>query len=395
MAISQVRAADSARLSQAASQLGDRPIVEPVTRSHPAKPIPAVGANSTGPPLVRPEPKLGPDRHIAVVVASARSVAALARPKFAALRAGSGPWIAMTLVGLIALVAGSLWGWQQWNTRSSPLLDDLVPLLPASDLSTSATVGAGVVDDLSAPDRAAQPSSGPAVARAGHLSSQDPAPGPGNMGPGDMGTADMGTADMGTVVFDPLADPTGPDQTQVGPASETDPSVGPSSIVVHVSGAVHRPGVVQVEIGSRVFEAIAAAGGPGDDADTDRVNLAAPLVDGERVHIPFVGQQQIPSLVPTDRPEPAPNARPQSVGPANVAASGSSGLNDRLIVDINSASTVELEQLPGVGPAIARAISDLRSQRGPYATVDELLLVGGIGPAKLESIRPHAWVSGN
>jgi len=151
----------------------------------------------------------------------------------------------------------------------------------------------------------------------------------------------------------------------------------PVAVVVHVSGAVVLPGVVEVAAGGRVFEAIDAAGGETSEADLDRLNLAAPLVDGERIHVPVVGEAEPPQILPPDRPTP--------VGALQEEAA--------LEVDLNRATAAELEGLPGIGPALAAAVVDLRDARGPYAGVDELLLVDGIGPSKLEAIRPFVWVS--
>ena len=128
-------------------------------------------------------------------------------------------------------------------------------------------------------------------------------------------------------------------------------------VTVHVAGAVNRPGVYRLEAGSRVHEAIDAAGGPTTAADTDRVNLAAPLVDGAQVRLPEIGEPSV------DWPEPA--------GP----------------VDINSADTTTLEGLPGIGPSLARAIVDERERSGPFRGVDDLDRVSGLGPVRIDALR--------
>ena len=128
-------------------------------------------------------------------------------------------------------------------------------------------------------------------------------------------------------------------------------------VTVHVAGAVNRPGVYRLEAGSRVHEAIDAAGGPTAAADTDRVNLAAPLVDGAQVRLPEIGELAV------DWPEPA-------------------GL-----VDINSADIATLEGLPGIGPSLARAIVDERERSGPFRGVDDLNRVSGLGPARIDALR--------
>ena len=146
------------------------------------------------------------------------------------------------------------------------------------------------------------------------------------------------------------------------------PTTTASELRVHAAGAVARPGVVQVAAGARVAEVIEAAGGPSAEADLDQVNLAAPVSDGERVYVPRRGE--IAAAMP-------------GAGAAKTTAA---------IVNLNQATQAELESLPGVGPATAQAILDYRMQRGRFRSVDDLLNVRGIGPAKLAQIRPHARV---
>lgn len=139
---------------------------------------------------------------------------------------------------------------------------------------------------------------------------------------------------------------------------------------VHAAGAVSRPGVVQVAPNARVADVVAAAGGATTEADLDQVNLAAPVADGERIYVPRRGETI------------ANSARPQAGAGAATPA----------IVNLNQATLAQLESLPGVGPATAQAILEYRAQRGRFRSVDDLLNVRGIGPAKLEQIRPHARV---
>jgi competence protein ComEA len=138
-------------------------------------------------------------------------------------------------------------------------------------------------------------------------------------------------------------------------------------VVVHVAGAVASPGVERLPLGSRVIDAVEAAGGAADGADLGRVNLAAPVVDGQQVYVPVAGEQL-----------PAPAGPVVSGG--GVAGSGG-------LVDLNTASATELDTLPGVGPSTAAAIIAYRDEHGPFASVDELLDVRGIGEAKLEQLR--------
>jgi competence protein ComEA len=156
----------------------------------------------------------------------------------------------------------------------------------------------------------------------------------------------------------PLAAPvtgSGP-VTTLGPVGE---------VVAHAAGAVTRPGVYTLAAGARVADLIEAAGGAIPEADLDRVNLAAPLGDGAQVHVPRLGE-------------------------ASVAAPfGGQGVaeGDSVLIDLNTAGAEELESLPGVGPATSAAILQHREENGPFAAVDDLISVSGIGDAKLAAIR--------
>ncbi len=160
-----------------------------------------------------------------------------------------------------------------------------------------------------------------------------------------------------------------PPSTLAAPA--TDP---PGPLYVHVAGAVQHPGVYPVSSGARVDAAVAAAGGVTPDGDLDALNLAAPLADGQRVYVPVIGEVD-PSTV---------------AGAPGAAPAGSSAPSGPL--DLNAATTDDLERLPGVGPATAAAIVDDRTNNGPFATVDDLERVPGIGPAKLAALRDYVTV---
>lgn len=147
---------------------------------------------------------------------------------------------------------------------------------------------------------------------------------------------------------------------ETGPVGSGDAStVGAPPVLVHVLGAVARPGLVELGGGARVVDAIAAAGGLAADADPAGVNLARVLVDGEQLAVPVIGQ--------------APPA-------ATTGASTSTGSTDGL-VHLNTADLAELDTLPRIGPALAQRILDWRESNGPFTTVDQLLDVAGIGDA--------------
>lgn len=161
-----------------------------------------------------------------------------------------------------------------------------------------------------------------------------------------------------------------------GSASSTTSTTAPASVVVHAAGAVVVPGVHSVPAGSRVADVLAAAGGPTADADLDRVNLAAPVGDGERVWFPRVGEEA----------PPVPVAGGGGAGGGGAGGGGASGAATGPI-DLNTATAEQLDSLPGIGPSIAAAIIEHRDRNGPFASVDELLDVPGIGDAKLAQVR--------
>jgi competence protein ComEA len=132
------------------------------------------------------------------------------------------------------------------------------------------------------------------------------------------------------------------------------------ALVVHVSGWVATPGVVEVAEGSIVADAVAAAGGALEGAVLESLNLASPVLDGDHIQIPGPGEV--------------------------IAATGGGDEGDGRIA-LNRADAAALEELPGVGPVLAERIVAHREANGPYQEVEDLLEVSGIGEAKLASIR--------
>jgi len=175
---------------------------------------------------------------------------------------------------------------------------------------------------------------------------------------------------------------TPPPSAYMASTASSTSSSAPAMIYVQVAGAVRRPGVYQLSAQARVFEAIRAAGGFAEEADQDAVAQAALLTDGCRVFVPYKGaavQQgfQGPEL------SSAGMTAVSSAGTARAAASS------RSRVSLNEATAAELEALPGVGPALAERIVTYRETNGPFQSVDELINVPGIGPTKLEQLRPY------
>lgn len=159
----------------------------------------------------------------------------------------------------------------------------------------------------------------------------------------------------------------------VTPSGSPDAAASTTTIMVHVVGAVRRPGVFELPAGSRGIDAVRAAGGLTRRADPLAINLAKPLSDGEQL------------IVPDRAAEPAsPRVGSGSGGSSAADASG--------LVNVNTADQAELETLPGIGPALAQRIIEHRETNGPFATLDDLLEVSGIGEKTLENLEPYVTV---
>jgi competence protein ComEA len=131
------------------------------------------------------------------------------------------------------------------------------------------------------------------------------------------------------------------------------PVPSPVQLAVYVTGAVLNPGVYYLPEESRVQDALDAAGGPTSEADLDRVNLAQRVHDEDQIHFPEVGEEMIPST-----------------------SAGGSGED---LIDINTASAGELDELPGIGPTLSQCIIDYRETHGPFGAIEEIMDVQGIG----------------
>jgi competence protein ComEA len=141
----------------------------------------------------------------------------------------------------------------------------------------------------------------------------------------------------------------------------------PRMLVVHVVGAVRRPGLYRLPDGSRIDDALRRAGGPRPKAELAVVNLAAPVADGQQIVVPAEGG---------------------AVAQAAVGAAGVAGAFPGGKVHLNSATLDQLDELPGIGPVTAQKILDYRAANGAFRSVEELDAVSGIGPARLEDLRP-------
>jgi competence protein ComEA len=136
-------------------------------------------------------------------------------------------------------------------------------------------------------------------------------------------------------------------------------------IVVHITGAVPRPGVYALPRGARVQDVISAAGGFLAEAQKADINLAAPLEDGEKLDIPYIE-----------------GGSPVLATPVETVVVATTEL-----IDINTASQSELESLPGIGPTTAQKIVEYREANGPFLNTEDIINVPGIGPGTYERIK--------
>jgi competence protein ComEA len=147
------------------------------------------------------------------------------------------------------------------------------------------------------------------------------------------------------------------------------PSPTATALLVQVGGAVLNPGLVRVNEGARVDDAIKAAGGATGDADLSKLNLARRVNDGELIVVPKQGD-------PTTVPVTSVSSTRATATPATLAK-----------VNINTATTEELDKLPRIGPSLAQAILDYRAANGPFQTIEDLMKVRGIGQTQFDAIK--------
>jgi competence protein ComEA len=189
--------------------------------------------------------------------------------------------------------------------------------------------------------------------------------------------AGWGTPGSTVVRTSGVAEDAGEQDASAQPATETDEEAAAAeepAMRVHVAGAVASPGVYELAPGARVCDAVEAAGGFSADADPDALNLAAELADGVQVRVPVLGEE-------------VQEASAYAAQGSTDAASSSTGL-----VNVNTATVAELESLSGVGPVTAQAIVDEREANGPFASVDDLTRVRGIGDKKLATLAGQVCV---
>ncbi len=263
-------------------------------------------------------------------------------------------WLGLLIVAAILAGGGLVW-WQA--VEADRLVRRQVGEEPG--LSVAADRAAGLLLQLGGLARRAGPGPG-----AGEEDEPDPVARPPEAG----GTGSGSGA--------PAAGDAGPDAAVAEgpyPAGDVRPA---GAVVVHVVGAVQRPGVYVLAAGRRAVDALALAGGPTDEAALEAVNLAAPVSDGQQLAIPTRKEVQTAGVTwgrsgPVD-PGGSPSATPR--------------------VNVNTADQALLETLPGIGSTLARRIVAYRQAHGPFRAVEDLKGVSGIGDRKLEELRPYVTV---
>jgi len=161
------------------------------------------------------------------------------------------------------------------------------------------------------------------------------------------------------------SDPPAPQVHREAPAVQPSPLPEPKTMMVHVAGRVRNPGVYELAEGSRVTDAISAAGGPLDGADGNALNLAAVVSDGQKITL----------------------TRPGEAPPPDDTGAGSSGAAPGGKVNLNTANQNQLEELPSVGPVLAQRIIAYRQTKGRFTSPRQLMEVSGVGPKKYESMK--------
>lgn len=155
------------------------------------------------------------------------------------------------------------------------------------------------------------------------------------------------------------------------------------TIIVHITGEIKVPGIVELEEGSRIMDAINAAGGTTQDADVSELNLAYVLEDGEKIIVP-------------SKEEVKENAKQEYISSddGNTVSGNSKGKGkeEKIMVNINTAAQSELEMIPGIGPSTALKIIEYRKENGKFNSIEDIKNVKGIGDAKFNSMKEYITV---
>ncbi len=156
-----------------------------------------------------------------------------------------------------------------------------------------------------------------------------------------------------------------------------------TKIMVHISGQVVNPGVITLEEGARVIDAVNAAGGLTAEADINKVNLAYILADAQKIYIPSIKEKEDVEVI-------------SEASGSSAEVSGKEGKNEtkteNLMININTASEAELQKLPGIGSSIAARIVAYRKENGKFTTIEDIQNISGIGTSKFNNIKNYICV---
>ncbi|MCX2746694.1 ComEA family DNA-binding protein [Arthrobacter sp. MI7-26] len=171
-------------------------------------------------------------------------------------------------------------------------------------------------------------------------------------------------------------------------AQDDSPESRRGQLTVHVAGAVKNPGIVTLPAGARVFDAIAAAGGAEPAAELNSLNLAAVVQDAAKIHVPRAGDAVTTPVAGAAGGAAGGGGGGGTSGSGNSGSGASAGGK----LNLNTATAEELDALPKVGPVLAKRIVEWRQQHGPFAAVEDLDAVDGVGPKMMESLLPLVTV---
>jgi competence protein ComEA len=210
----------------------------------------------------------------------------------------------------------------------------------------------------------------------------------------DGGNGDITEGDSNDTYGDGRADFEGSASGQSGTDAE------PIAIFVDIGGAVILSGLFALPAGSRVDDAIKAAGGLKEDADMRYFNRAAVLADGDRLYIPTESEVKNGTAPPSAGQVTASGGYSGNTSPGqsgnnssnNNSSSGSGNTQSQNLININTAGSEELQKLNGVGPVTAQKIIDYRERHGPFSRIEELMNVSGIGAKTFEKLRNYITV---
>ena len=163
-----------------------------------------------------------------------------------------------------------------------------------------------------------------------------------------------------------------------------------SKIIVHVTGAVKNAGIVKIEEGSRIVDAIEAAGGFADDADVSQINLAYQIEDGQKIYIPSISDEKSDGSEKILQKEYVTDEPGDDVIIENEEANIKSRESEK--ININTAEQDELEEIPGVGESTALKIIEYRKINGKFKTIEDIKNVNGIGDSKFENMKEKICV---